>query len=102
VTIDDTVVSAGSRGRVTGSVTCDAGRVFALNLTLTQGSASAEGSTRGTCTGSPQPFAIDFTAGGATFIAGSAEVCVAASTAVAGSRSFSSAGEVCEEVTIDV
>jgi hypothetical protein len=67
VAFDDTVVSDGSRGRVTGSVTCDAGRVFALNLTVTQGSA------RGTCTGSPQPFAIDFTAGNGTFIAGSTE-----------------------------
>ncbi|MGI8758559.1 MAG: Calx-beta domain-containing protein, partial [Acidimicrobiales bacterium] len=102
VTIDDTVASNGTRGRVSGTITCDAGRVFALRLSLTQSSASARGSTSGTCTGSPQPFAIDFTARGATFIAGSAEACVVPRTAVAGSRKFTSIGEVCEEVTIDV
>lgn len=47
VTIDDTVVSDGSRGRVTGSVTCDAGRVFVLQLSLTQGSAQRRGQHSG-------------------------------------------------------
>lgn len=101
VTIDDTVMSNGSRGRVSGTITCDAGEVFKLQLSLAQGVASAEGSTRGTCTGSPQPFQIDFTAGGGSFSDGSAEACVAARTAVAGSRTFHSAGEVCEEVTVE-
>lgn len=102
VTIDDTVLSNGNRGRVTGTVTCDAGEVFFIELSITQGATSGQGSTRGTCTGSTQTFGIEFLASGGSFTDGSAEVCVTPTTAPARSRSFTTLAEVCEEVTIDV
>lgn len=102
VTIDETVLSNGGRGRVTGTVTCDAGRLFLLQLSLTQGEVSGQGKTRGTCTGSPQAFGIEFFASGGSFSDGSAQACVTPTTALAGSRSYNSLPQVCEEVTIDV
>ena len=97
--IDDVVPHDGNRGRVTGSLTCDAGDVFMLHLQLTQDDARATGRRRGTCTGSVQPFAIHFRAESPALVDGEAEACLTASTAEPSTRDASTT-EVCETVTL--
>lgn len=54
VELDVNVVGNGSVGRVTETLTCPAGEVFRLRVTLSQdGGTSASGDTKGSCTGEP-------------------------------------------------
>ncbi|HWH33729.1 MAG TPA: hypothetical protein VNT56_00230 [Acidimicrobiales bacterium] len=58
--IDEEVNTDGSRGQVVVTITCDAGSLFLLRVEITQGAASAQGTARGTCTGSPQEVKVGF------------------------------------------
>ena len=100
--IDNTVVSDGSRGQVTGTFTCEAGDVVLLELELTQGSTSASGRQRANCTGEPQTYRIGWATGGVAFIDGDAEACVTINTAAPGARTVEQSEVLCEPVTIDV
>lgn len=102
VTIDDTVLTDGSRGQVTGTIACEAGTLFALELDLNQGAANAVGTARGSCTGTPQTYTVGFATAGASFSDGPAQACVAARTGQAGSRAILDSTEICEEVNLDV
>lgn len=102
VTIDDTVLTNGNRGQVRGTITCEAGTLFVVQLSLTQEGAGARGSARGTCTGSPQNFTIGFATTGPALTDGTAEACIAARTGQPGSRIVSDSTEVCEDVTVEV
>lgn len=100
VTIDDLVATNGSRGQVTGTVTCTAGELFAVRLGLTQESAEAHGSARGSCTGLPQEYKIGFATTGPEFSDGAAGACVVARTGMSGSRTVIDRAEVCEDITV--
>jgi len=102
VSIDDVVLTNGTRGRVTGTVTCAPGELFAVQLDLTQGDADAQGSARGSCTGSPQEYTIGFTTTGPAFVDGAAGACVVARTGMPGSRTVTDRTEVCDDLTVDV
>ena len=101
--INDTVRSDGTRGQVKGSVTCPAGEVFLVEVELTQGEATGRGTARGTCTGSPQEYTVNFTTGGGAQLSdGPAEACVTLSTAPRRARTTTHQAEVCEEVTVSI
>jgi hypothetical protein len=101
--ITETVASDGTRGQVTGSLTCPAGELFLVDVALSQGEATGRGTARGTCTGAPQPYTVNFTTGtGAQITDGPAEACVTLSTAARRARTTTHQVEVCEEVTVSV
>lgn len=101
--ITDTVRSDGTRGQVTGTLTCPAGEVYLVEVALTQGEATGLGRDRGTCTGAPQPYKANFTTGAGTSISsGPAEACVTLKTAPRGARTTTHDVEVCEEVTVSI
>jgi TolB protein len=102
VTIDDEVVTNGSVGQVKGTVACAAGELFIVRLDLTQDGAAAQGTARGSCTGSPQSYTIGFASRGAAFDDGVADACVTTRTGVSGSRDIIHTAEVCEEVVVGV
>lgn len=56
IEIDGGAVSNGDVARLTGSVTCDEGNRYRVEVVLTQGGTEAEGVATGTCTGTPQSF----------------------------------------------
>lgn len=101
LTIDDTVASDGTRGQVQGTLTCPAGEVFLLRLSLVQGETTANGSTRGSCTGSPQSVALRVTASaGSRLVDGPADACATLQSAAPGSRAADQTIEVCESVDV--
>jgi TolB protein len=102
VTIDDEVVTNGRVGQVKGTVVCAAGELFIVRLDLTQDGAAAQGTARGSCTGSPQSYTIGFASRGGAFDDGAADACVTTRTGVPGSRDIIHTAEVCEEVVVDV
>lgn len=103
LTIDDTVASDGTRAQVTGTLTCPAGEVFLVSMSLEQGDAIGRGTTRGSCIGSPQAFAVRVTAGaGSGFADGPGEACATLQSAVRGSSAADQTLEVCESVEISV
>ena len=103
VTIDDVVVTDGTFGQVRGTVRCTPGELFSVRLALTQdGGAAASGSTRGSCTASPQNYTIGFSTTGPALADGGANACVTARTGRARSRTITERVEHCEEVSIDV
>lgn len=104
VVVNETVVSDGARGQVTGTIVCNAGEVFSVQLGLTQGDAMAQGGSRSRCTGTPQRFTIGFNniANGHGFTDGHAEACVTGNAGSVGSRAINTSYEVCEPVIMDV
>ena len=102
VDLNDTVVSDGSRGQVTGSFTCEAGDVVLLELELSQGGTSATGRQRANCTGEPQTLRINFTTSGPAFSDGEGEACVTMRTAAPRDRTAEQSTEHCQSVAIDV
>lgn len=103
VTIGDTVRSDGTRGQVTGTLSCPAGEVFKLQIALTQGEASGSGSAKGTCSGMAQPFKVTITtAPGPSFVAGAAEACATLQTADPGIKVVKDTVQTCEAVTVSL
>ena len=101
--ITDTVRSDGTRGQVTGSLTCPAGEVFLVEVELTQDGVTGQGKSRGTCTGTPQSYTANFTTGAGTSLSsGPAEACVTLNTAPRGARTTTHNVEVCEEVIVSI
>jgi len=100
VDVEPVVAGDGSRGQVRGTITCAAGSLFLIELELTQGPAAARGRARGTCTGSPQAFAVGFATSGDGFEAGPAEACITARTGDPGSRTVTGSASTCETVEV--
>ena len=101
LSIDDLVATNGVRGRVTGTLTCEAGMLFRIRISLTQGGGIAEAGERGECGGGPQPFAVTFDTGGpALFEYGEAQACVDGAIAAAGSRTPDHTLSDCQPVAI--
>ena len=102
VDLDNTVVTDGSRGQVTGTFTCEAGDVVLLELELTQDGAGAVGRQRANCTGEQQTLRINFATTGAALSDGDGQACVTMSAAAPRARTPDQSGELCQPVTIDV
>ncbi|MGI9120054.1 MAG: hypothetical protein ACR2G7_08045 [Acidimicrobiales bacterium] len=87
IELGDSVRGNDSRARVSGTLTCPAGEVFRLSVALTQAGATGSGSTRGTCTGEPQPVSVGVTTDpGPRFTAGAVDAEATLDTADAGAR----------------
>jgi hypothetical protein len=83
------VLGNGTRSRVNATLTCPAGEVFRLGVVLTHAGATGSGSTRGTCTGAPQPVSVGITTTcGPSFTAGDVEAEATLDTADAGARTI--------------
>ncbi|HWH33727.1 MAG TPA: PQQ-dependent sugar dehydrogenase [Acidimicrobiales bacterium] len=102
VDIDPVVPTDGSRGQVSGTITCDAGDFYLVELSLTQGDAAATGRQRGRCTGEPQEVRMGFATTGPAFSGGTASACMALHTAAPGSRTATDHPELCRPVTVAV
>ncbi|HWH35779.1 MAG TPA: hypothetical protein VNT56_10740 [Acidimicrobiales bacterium] len=98
--IDDTVRGDANRAQVTGTLTCEAGDVFLVEVELTQGDTTGTGTARGTCTGSEQTYRAGITrTSGPGFTPGPAQACVTATNASPGSRTVNDDIDLCNEVT---
>lgn len=102
IDIDAAVASNGRRGQVRGSITCEAGALFLVEAELSQGPATARGRSRGSCTGTSQPFTIGFATAGSAFVDGDAEVCVTAYIGDRTTRSLTSSTERCQPVIVTI
>lgn len=99
--LDDTARGDATRSQITGTFTCPAGEVFVVDVVLTQGTTTATGHTRGTCTGEPQSVTVRVhRTSGPGFVPGPAEACATARNADPGSRTVNDEIELCNTVTL--
>ncbi|MBA3956681.1 MAG: hypothetical protein H0X58_08475, partial [Acidimicrobiia bacterium] len=103
IDLDDTVLGNGSRARVSATLTCPAGEVFRLSVVLTQAGATGSGSTRGTCTGAPQPVSVGVTTNpGPSFSAGDVEAEATLETADPGTKTINDTTMSTETLTYTI
>jgi len=89
--------------RITGTISCDEGSRYRIQVSVTQGATEAMGVVTGTCTGDPQSFRIIVRASsGESFEDGSAQVEATAQIGNPGSRTIVDTFSTSEEVDIDV
>lgn len=69
---DETALSNGAVARLTGSLTCEVGRRFRIEVTLTQGDVVGQRVRTGRCTGEPVDFRMMVRGGG--FVTGTAQI----------------------------
>ena len=101
--IDDTARSDGELLQLTGTITCDEGQRFRIEATVTQGDATGEGVTTGTCTGAPQQFRLRVThQSGPAFDDGPAEVEATADIGDPDSRTVTDTFSDTEDVTVEI
>lgn len=100
--IDDSVVTNGQRTKASGTLSCDTGDVFVLDVVLTQvDGAVAEGKIRGVCTGDEQDYQLAaLTTAGSTLAFGTAELCARLRSAEPGARVAEETVETCRTVGV--
>jgi Tol biopolymer transport system component len=97
---DEIALSNGALARLTGSLTCEVGRRFRIEVTLTQGDVVGERIATGDCTGEPVHFRMRVRGGG--FVAGAAQIEGRIQVGTRGVRTIDATFAVNEEVFIQV
>jgi hypothetical protein len=103
ISFDDLALSDGSVARLTGTITCDEGNRFRIQVALTQGDTEGAGTATGTCTGDSQRFQVVVNAtSGPGFEDGAAQVDATAQIGRPGTRAVVDTFSTTEEVEIDL
>ena len=97
---DETALSNGSAARLTGTITCEVGRRYRIDVTLTQGDVVGERVRMGRCTGEPVRFRVKVRADG--FVNGPAQIEGTIQIGNPSTRTIEETFTVDEEVLIEV
>lgn len=103
VQIGDSALSDGQSVRVTGTIDCQVGQRFRLEVSVTQAESAARGVVTGTCAGGPRSFrVVAMVTSGPGLETGAAQVDVVGQIGTPGERSVDRTFMDTEEVTLRV